>query len=83
MKKITTRGYTGHEHLEALDLINMDGRIYDPKLGQFLSADIVVQNAGNSQSYNHYSYCLNNPLKYTDPSGYPLCEVCNFAFNKS
>jgi RHS repeat-associated protein len=51
-------------------LINMGGRIYEPILGRFLSADIVIQDGSNSQSYNKYSYCLNNPLKYTDPSGY-------------
>ena len=55
----------------------MDGRIYDPKLGRFLSADIVVQNAGNPQNYNRYSYCLNNPLKYTDPSGNISIPFCN------
>ncbi len=44
--------------------------MYDPKLGRFLSPDILVQDAGNTQNYNRYSYCVNNPLAYTDPSGY-------------
>jgi len=44
--------------------------LYDPLLGRFLSPDPVIQAPGNSQSYNRYSYCLNNPLIYTDPSGY-------------
>jgi len=48
----------------------MNGRVYDPWLGRFLSPDPFVQSPGNSQSYNRYSYCLNNPLKYIDPSGY-------------
>jgi len=64
------RGYTGHEHLDIFSLINMNGRAYDPWLGRFLSPDPFVQSPGYSQSYNRYSYCLNNPLKYTDPSGY-------------
>src|SRR5665648_235979 len=64
------RGYTGHEHLPWFGLINMNGRLYDPQVGRFLSADPYVQDAGLTQSYNRYSYCLNNPLKYTDPSGY-------------
>jgi len=64
------RGYTGHEHLDIFGLINMNGRVYDPWLGRFLSPDPFVQSPGYSQSYNRYSYCLNNPLKYTDPSGY-------------
>ena len=56
------RGYTEHEMLNEFDIINMNGRLYDPVLGRFFSPD-------NSQSFNRYSYCLNNPLKYTDPSG--------------
>ena len=63
------RGYTGHEMLKEFNLINMNGRVYDPVLGRFLSPDKYVQEADNSQNYNSYSYCLNNPLKYTDPSG--------------
>ncbi|MBE6262592.1 MAG: RHS repeat-associated core domain-containing protein [Prevotella sp.] len=63
------RGYTGHEMLNEFNLINMNGRVYDPVLGRFLSPDKYVQEADNSQNYNSYSYCLNNPLKYTDPSG--------------
>jgi hypothetical protein len=39
-------------------------------LGQFLSPDPVLQSPGNTQNHNRYSYCLNNPLKYSDPSGY-------------
>ena len=64
------RGYTGHEHLlNEFGLINMNGRMYDPNLGRFLSPDNYIQSPYNSQNYNRYSYCLNNPLKYTDPSG--------------
>ncbi len=36
---------------------------------RFLSPDKYVQEGDNSQNYNSYSYCLNNPLKYADPSG--------------
>jgi RHS repeat-associated protein len=64
------RGYTGHEHLDRFGLINMNGRVYDPTLARFLSPDPILQNPGYTQSHNRYSYCLNNPLKYTDPSGY-------------
>ena len=65
----TLRGYTFHEHLEMVGLINMNGRMYDPVLGRILSPDNFVQAPGNTQSFNRYSYCLNNPTKYTDPSG--------------
>lgn len=63
------RGYTGHEMLTEYDLINMNGRLYDPLLGRFLSTDNFVQEPGSTQSFNRYSYCLNNPLKYNDPDG--------------
>jgi RHS repeat-associated protein len=66
----TTRGFTGHEHADGLGIIHMNGRIYDPRLGRFLQADPFVQAPKNSQSLNRYSYVLNNPLGYTDPSGY-------------
>ena len=63
------RGYTGHEHLTAFGLINMNARLYDPALGRFLSPDPYVQAPDFSQSFNRYSYCVNNPLSYIDPSG--------------
>ena len=63
------RGFTGHEHIDALGLINMNGRMYDPLQGRFLSPDNYIQAPDNPQNYNRYSYCLNNPLKYTDPDG--------------
>ncbi len=67
---LTDRGFTGHEHLDQFGLINMNGRIYDPVIGRFLGVDPVIQAPDNSQSFNGYSYCLNNPLKYSDPSGF-------------
>jgi RHS repeat-associated protein len=57
------------EYLLEFGLINMNGRMYDPLVGRFLSPDPYVQYPGYTQSYNRYSYCLNNPLKYTDPTG--------------
>ena len=63
------RGFCGHEHIDEIGLIDMNGRMYDPKLGRFLSPDPYVQSPTNPQNYNRYSYCLNNPLKYTDPDG--------------
>jgi RHS repeat-associated protein len=63
------RGYCGHEHLTGLDLINMNTRLYDPLLGRFLSPDPYVQAPEHSQSFNRYSYCMNNPLKYVDEDG--------------
>ncbi|HEX7025976.1 MAG TPA: RHS repeat-associated core domain-containing protein, partial [Gammaproteobacteria bacterium] len=62
--------YTGHEAITEVGLIHMNGRVYDPGLGVFLSADPNIQSASMSQNYHRYSYVLNNPLKYNDPSGY-------------
>jgi RHS repeat-associated protein len=66
---ITTRGFTGHEMLDGLDVIHMNGRIFDPTLGRFLQPDPVVQDPGNPQNWNAYTYVFNNPYRYTDPSG--------------
>lgn len=63
------RGYTGHEHLESVGLIHMNGRLYDPVVRRFLQPDNFVQDPYNTQNYNRYSYVLNNPLKYTDING--------------
>ncbi len=64
------REFTGQETIPAVELVNMNGRVYDPVLGRFLSPDPNVQTADDLQSYNRYSYVLNNPLRYTDPTGY-------------
>jgi RHS repeat-associated protein len=66
------RGFTFHEHLEEFNLINMNGRMYDPLLARFLNADPLLQDNTDAQNYNRYSYVLNNPTKYTDPSGYAI-----------
>lgn len=64
------RGFTGHEHIDMFEMINMNGRMYDPVLGRFLSPDPYVQAPDYTQGLNRYAYCLNNPLSLVDPSGY-------------
>jgi RHS repeat-associated protein len=59
-----------HEHLDDFGLINMNGRVYDPLMAQFLSPDPYIQAPGSWMNYNRYAYCYNNPLMYNDPSGY-------------
>jgi RHS repeat-associated protein len=76
------RGFTGHEMLDHLDLVHMNGRVYEPLLGRFLSADPILQDPMNGQSYNRYAYVLNNPTNLTDPTGFspegiPGCSVNN------
>ena len=64
------RGFTGHEMLDELGLIHMNGRLYDPELGRFLQADPIIQNPLDGQNYNRYNDVGNNPLSYTNPSGF-------------
>jgi RHS repeat-associated protein len=66
------RAFTGQEAIPGVGLVNMNGRVYDPALGRFLSPDPNVQFVANLQSYNRYTYAANNPLRYTDPTGYFL-----------
>jgi len=68
--RVTTRGFTGHEMLDEIGLVHMNGRIYHAELGRFLSPDPFVQEPEMSQNFNRYTYVLNNPISYTDPSGY-------------
>lgn len=63
------RGYTGHEHLSEFGLINMNGRFYDPVMSMMLSPDNNIQLPQLSLNFNRYSYCMNNPLRYYDPTG--------------
>jgi RHS repeat-associated protein len=75
----TRRGYTDHSMLDNLNLIHMNGRVQDPLLGRFVSADPYITEPGNTQNYNRYSYVYNNPLTYLDPSGFtPECFTFNF-----
>jgi len=73
------RSFTSHEYLPWFKLVNMNGRLYDPLLGRFLSPDNYVQLPDFSQNYNRYTYCLNNPLIYTDPSGELIGELIYIA----
>ncbi|MCP3429774.1 RHS repeat-associated core domain-containing protein, partial [Opacimonas viscosa] len=68
------QGYTGHHELSDVGIVHMGGRIYDASLGRFMQADPFIQAPNNTQNFNRYSYVLNNPLRYTDPSGYNFFE---------
>ena len=63
------RGFTGHEHYDNLKIINANARLYDPVIGRFFSPDPFVQAPDFTQNYNRYSYCMNNPVMYSDPDG--------------
>jgi RHS repeat-associated protein len=70
MDQATRRGFTDHEHLDEVEIIHMNGRVYDYNVGRFMGVDPFIQEVGNSQGINPYSYVMNNPLGYTDPTGY-------------
>jgi RHS repeat-associated protein len=63
------RGFTGHEHLDDLGLVHMNGRIFDPLIGRFLQTDPFIQSPENLQNYDRFAYCFNSPTVCTDPSG--------------
>lgn len=65
----TDRGFTGHEHLDDVGIVHMNGRLFDPTLGRFMQGDPFIQDPYNLQNYDRYGYCYNNPLSCTDPSG--------------
>lgn len=68
-------GFTGHRHDDELGLIDMNGRVYDPALKRFLTPDPFVSDPLSSQAYSRYSYVLNNPLTYIDPTGFQHREL--------
>jgi len=72
---LTKRGFTDHEHLDEIQLIHMNGRMYDYNNGRFLSVDPFIQSPTSTQSMNPYTYIFNNPLSGVDPSGY-YSSVC-------
>jgi RHS repeat-associated protein len=69
IRAVTRDGFTGHEHLDNVGLVHMNGRVHDPAIGRFLSPDPVVQAPFDRQDLNRYAYAWNNPLNVIDPSG--------------
>jgi RHS repeat-associated protein len=62
--------YTGQIADDETGLYYYGGRYYDPQLGRFIQPDPTIPDPTDSQSFNRYSYCENNPLNETDPSGF-------------
>ena len=65
---LTKYAFTG-EWQDPTGLIFLRARCYDPAIGRFLSKDPVRGIAAIPQTLNPYTYALNNPILYTDPSG--------------
>ena len=74
---LSTKRFTGQYHESSLPggegLSYYNARWYDAQLGRFLSADTIVPGPHNPQAFNRYSYVLNNPVKFVDPSGHDSC----------
>jgi RHS repeat-associated protein len=76
--QFTRRGYTGHEHLDNVRLVHMNGRLQDPLLGVMLTPDPLMGILGNSQSLGRYAYVINNPASLSDPGGFLFGKVGKF-----
>jgi RHS repeat-associated protein len=70
---ITDRGFTSHFHEDYIKLVYMQARWFDPAIGRFLSPDPIVPDPTNPQSLNRFSYVVNRPLVFWDPSGHNYC----------
>jgi RHS repeat-associated protein len=73
---LISRGFTGQEMLASVGLVHLNGRVYDPYIGRMTSADPMVPDPLNGQTWNRYSYVGNNPLAFTDPTGYCFLGLC-------
>ena len=74
--ELTDQGFTGHKHNDDLGLIYMNARYYVGSIGRFASADTIVPDRSNPQQYDRYTYVLNNPLRFTDPTGHCVERQC-------
>ena len=73
----TDRQFTGQRWEASLGFYDYVARQYNPVLGRFLQADTIIPDPANPQSLNRYAYVLNNPLRYTDPTGHAYCPTGN------
>ena len=78
-----SRRFTGQVFDTESGLYYYNARYYDPELGRFIQPDDIISDYGNPQSYNRYSYCLNDPLTYNDPSGHVSTLAVFFGFGES
>ncbi len=83
LKLKVSRGYSDHEHLDRAGFIHMNGRVYDPRTGRFLSPDPIVEDPAFSQSWHSYSYIANSPLSLVDPTGlsFAQCPIPTLGFS--
>jgi RHS repeat-associated protein len=73
-KDVTDKKFTG-QRLDGTGLYYYDARYYDPLIGRFISPDTIIPNPANPQSFNRYSYCLNNPLRQNPVYNYSHLQL--------
>ena len=75
ISSVTREGFTAHEAVGTFGLNHMNGRVQDSITGRFLTADPLTTDFQNTQGFNRYSYVMNNPLTYVDPTGLSCSDV--------
>jgi RHS repeat-associated protein len=75
----TRKGFTEHEMLDSTELVHMNGRVFDPVTGRFVSADLYIDGPDHTQGWNRYAYVRNGPLSATDPTGWLIEELDAFS----
>ena len=79
----TARGFTNQEQIPAGCMVNLNARIYDPTLGKFMAPDPTVPDPFDGQAFNRYAYVTNNPLSFTDPTGFGACSLTTCSWDAS
>jgi len=72
----TDRLFTGQREISGLGIYQFGARFYSPTMGRFLSADPMAPNIANPQRLNRFTYALNNPVRFNDPTGFWIDEGC-------
>ncbi|HEY9061990.1 MAG TPA: RHS repeat-associated core domain-containing protein [Pseudobacteroides sp.] len=67
---IYIKSYAIKEHDKETGLYYLNARMYDPKIARFLQEDTYTGEQDDPLSLNLYTYCSNEPLMYTDPTGH-------------
>ncbi|WP_048141466.1 DUF2341 domain-containing protein [Methanosarcina horonobensis] len=73
-------GFTGQENDADTGLMYYGARYYSPEYSIFVQPDTMLPDPYNPQVLNRYSYALNNPVKYSDPSGHYVESALDVAF---
>jgi len=72
----TKRQFTGQISDSYINLYWYGSRWYDDALGRFIQPDPIIPEPYNSLAYDRYQYVYSNPVRYTDPSGHCIWDLC-------